>query len=458
LNLRSLNTLAALAVGAMISTTAQAETLSDALASTYRNSGLIDQNRAVLRAADEDVAQAISVLRPVFGYLATVGYSDSITSQSTASSVSSATLGISAEMLLYDFGRSQLSIDIAKETVLATRAALIDAENTALFNAVNAFQGVRRSVVFVELRENNVRLLIEQLRATRDRFEVGEVTRTDVSLSEASLAAARSSLAAERGGLARAKEQYRTIVGDYPGTLAPAPAMPSIPATEGEARAIARQENPIAKQVQHQVKAAELGVQIASRAMRPTLNAKGRLPLSDNESESANIGLELSGLIYQGGAISSQLRQAQARRDQARSQLYTAVLQVDQQVGNAYANLAVAIASIDASRQQVSAAELALRGTREELQLGARTTLDVLDQEQEVLDARTNLVSAEVDRIVAAYQVLDSIGLMTAENLRLNVPIYDPAAYYNAVRNAPRGQVSKQGQALDRVLRSIGKQ
>jgi len=453
LNLRSLNTLAALAVGAMISTTAQAETLSDALVSTYRNSGLIDQNRAVLRAADEDVAQAIAVLRPVLGYLASVGYDD--TSQSAGSSAS---LRLSVDMLLYDFGRSQLSIDIAKETVLATRAALIDAENTALFNAVNAFQAVRRSVVFVELRENNVRLLIEQLRATRDRFEVGEVTRTDVSLSEASLAAARSSLAAERGGLARAKEQYRTIVGDYPGTLAPAPDMPSIPATEGEARAIARQENPIAKQVQHQVKAAELGVQIASRAMRPSLNANGRLSVNDDGDESASIGLELSGRIYQGGAISSQLRQAQARRDEARSQLYTAGLQVDQQVGNAYANLAVAIASIDASRQQVSAAELALRGTREELQLGARTTLDVLDQEQEVLDARTNLVSAEVDRIVAAYQVLDSIGLMTAENLRLNVPIYDPAAYYNAVSNAPRGQVSKQGQALDRVLRSIGKQ
>ena len=453
MNLRSLNTLAALAVGAMISTTAQAETLSDALVSTYRNSGLIDQNRAVLRAADEDVAQAIAELRPVLKYLASVEYAD--TSQSAGSSAS---LRLSVDMLLYDFGRSQLSIDIAKETVLATRAALIDAENTALFNAVNAFQAVRRSVVFVELRENNVRLLIEQLRATRDRFEVGEVTRTDVSLSEASLAAARSSLAAERGGLARAKEQYRTIVGDYPGTLAPAPDMPSIPATEGEARAIARQENPIAKQVQHLVKAAELGVQIASRAMRPSLNANGRLSVNDDGDESASIGLELSGRIYQGGAISSQLRQAQARRDEARSQLYTAGLQVDQQVGNAYANLAVAIASIDASRQQVSAAELALRGTREELQLGARTTLDVLDQEQEVLDARTNLVSAEVDRIVAAYQVLDSIGLMTAENLRLNVPIYDPAAYYNAVSNAPRGQVSKQGQALDRVLRSIGKQ
>jgi len=451
--LRSLNKLAAFVVTAMIASTAQAETLSDALASTYRNSGLIDQNRAVLRAADEDVAQAVSALRPVLGYLASAGYSD--TAQGAGSSAS---IGLSADMLLFDFGRSQLSIDIAKETVLATRAALIDAENTALFNAVNAFQSVRRSVVFVELRENNVRLLMEQLRATRDRFEVGEVTRTDVSLSEASLAAARSALAAERGGLARAQEQYRTIVGDYPGTLTPARSMPSIPASEAEARSIARQENPLVKQVQHQVKAAELSVAISSRAMRPTLNASGDVSVDDDGNDSASIGLALRGTLYQGGAISSQLRQAQALRDQARSQLYTAGLQVDQQVGNAYANLAVAVASIDATTRQVRAAELALRGTREELQLGARTTLDVLDQEQEVLDARTNLVSAEVDRIVAAYQVLDSMGLMTAENLRLNVPIYDPAAYYNSVGDAPRGRVSKQGQALDRVLRSIGKE
>lgn len=450
---RILKSLAILAVSATMVASAQAETLSDALVSTYRNSGLIDQNRAVLRAADEDVAQAVAALRPVLGYLATAGYADN-----AQGSGSSASIGLSADMLLYDFGRSQLSIDIAKEAVLATRSALIDAENTALFNAVNAYQAVRRSMVFVELRENNVRLLTEQLRATRDRFEVGEVTRTDVSLSEASLAAARSALAAERGGLARAREQYRTVVGEYPGVLAPADAMPSIPGSEAEARAIARQENPLVKQVQHQVKAAELAVEIASRAMRPTLNASGDISVDDDGNDSASLGLALRGTLYQGGAISSRLRQAQAQRDQARSQLYTTGLRVDQEVGNAYANLAVATASIEASAQQVRAAELALRGTREELQLGARTTLDVLDQEQEVLDARTNLVSAQVDRIVAAYQVLDATGLMTAENLRLNVPIYDPAAYYNAVSNAPRGLVSKQGEALDRVMRSLGKE
>ncbi len=206
------------------------------------------------------------------------------------------------------------------------------------------------------------------------------------------------------------------------------------------------------------MKAAELGVEIAARATRPSLNASGGISVNQDGDESANLGISLSGPIYQGGAISSRLRQAQARRDQARAQLYTAGFQVDQEVGNAYANLAVAVARINASRQEVQAAELALRGVREELQLGARTTLDVLDQEQDVLDARTNLVSAEVDRIVAAYQVLDAIGLMTAENLRLNVPIYDPAAYYNSVIDAPRGSVSKQGAALDRVLRSLGKE
>lgn len=450
---RILTKIATLAACALIATSAQAETLSDALVSTYRNSGLIDQNRAVLRAADEDVAQAVSTLRPVLSYLASANYSDNQQGSGT-----SASMGLSADMLLYDFGRSRLSVDIAKESVLATRAALIDAENTALFNAVAAYQEVRRSVIFVELRENNVRLLTEQLRATQDRFEVGEVTRTDVSLSEASLAAARAALAAERGGLARAREQYRTIVGDYPGVLVPVSNLPSIPATEAAARAIARQQNPLVTQVQHQVKAAELGVQVASRAMRPTLNASGNLSVDEDGNDAASVGVSLSGRLYQGGAIPSQLRQAQARRDQARAQLYTTGLQVDQQVGNAYASLAVATASIDASTRQVRAAELALRGTREELQLGARTTLDVLDQEQEVLDARTNLASAGVDRIIAAYQVLDAMGLMTAENLRLNVPIYDPAAYYNSVKDAPRGQVSKRGQALDRVMRSLGKE
>lgn len=444
----------AAAVGLLIlAAPVAAETLSDALATAYRNSGLIEQNRAVLRAVDEDVAQAVAALRPVVNYAIGAGYSNP-----TVGDDITASLSLSAGMLLYDFGRGDIGVDVAKETVLATRAALVDIENTVLLNTVTAYLSVRRSEAFVGLRQNNVRLLTEQLRATRDRFEVGEVTRTDVSLAEARLAAARSGLAAEQGGLAQAREQYKAVVGVYPGTLAPPPTPPAIPGTEDAARAAARQQNPQVIQVQHQVKAADLAVERAALSKYPTLDATGRFSVDHNGDDSTSLGIELSGPIYQGGTIASGLRQARATRDQIRAQLYTTGLLVDQQVGNAYANLAVAIASIDASDRQVRAAQLALEGVREELQLGARTTLEVLDQEQEVLDAQTSRVSAEVDRHISVYQVLDSIGLLTAERLGLNVPIYDPAAYYNAVKDAPSGAVSPQGQKLDRALRAIGRE
>ena len=190
----------------------------------------------------------------------------------------------------------------------------------------------------------------------------------------------------------------------------------------------------------------------------PSLDATTRLSIDDDGDDSASIGVTLSGPIYQGGAIASGQRRAQALRDQVRAQLYTTGLLVEQQVGNAYANLAVAIASIDASNRQVMAAQLALEGVREELQLGARTTLEVLDQEQELLDAQTSRVSADVDRHIAVYQILDSMGVLTAETLGLNVPIYDPAAYYNAVKGAPSHNVSPQGKKLDSLFRAIGRE
>lgn len=429
-----------------------AETLADALAAAYRTSGLIEQNRAVLRAADEDVAQAVAVLRPVIGYATSLDFTDS-----EFTSDLSASVALTGSILLYDFGQSQLGIDAAKETVLATRATLLDIENTVLLNTVTAYLNVRTAEAFVDLRESNVRLLTQQLRATRDQFEVGEVTRTDVSLAEAALAAARSGAAADQGALVQARELYRVVVGQYPGQLAPPPASPAIPNTQQEARDVARRNNPALLQVQRQVKAAELGVQIAQRATKPTLNGTGIVSLDDDGDTITSLGVELSGPIYQGGAITSQLRQAQANRDALRGLLFNSGLLVDQEVGNAYADLAVAIASIDASEQQVAAATLAFEGGREEFQLGARTTLDVLDLEQDLLDARTNLISAIQDRQLAVYQVLDAMGLLTAEKMGLNVPIYDPAAYYNAVKDGPTHNVSPQGEKLDRILKALGK-
>jgi len=180
----------------------------------------------------------------------------------------------------------------------------------------------------------------------------------------------------------------------------------------------------------------------AQAAMRPDLNLTARLGASDqlsdnNDTSSARLGIELGGPIYQGGRLSSQVRQAMAQRDAQRAQLHLATLQVKQDVGNGFANLRAARASRVANREAVNAAQVAFEGTREEAQLGARTTLDVLDAEQELLDARTNLISASVDVVIAAYSVLSAVGELTARDLNLGVQTYDPSAYYDLERQPP---------------------
>ena len=203
--------------------------------------------------------------------------------------------------------------------------------------------------------------------------------------------------------------------------------------------------------------AAEIGIARAESVLRPTVNLTTQIGIDQDFEESAGVNLEVSGPLYQGGRLASQVREFQARRDAARGQLLETARQIEQAVGDAYSFLEVARASRQAFVQQVSAAQVAFEGVREEAQLGARTTLDVLDAEQELLDARASLVSAEVDETVASYSVLQAMGLLTARNLGLNVQAYDPTAYYNLVDDAPtRG--SEQGRALDRVLEAIGQE
>jgi outer membrane protein len=180
--------------------------------------------------------------------------------------------------------------------------------------------------------------------------------------------------------------------------------------------------------------------------------------VDDNGDDTESVGLSLSGPIYQGGQIASSIRQGQAQRDAARAGLYLAVQNTEQEVGNAWADLAVARATQAASVQQVTAARLALRGGQQELEVGSRTTLDVLDLEQELLDAQANQISAEVDSILATYALLSSMGLLTVDHLGLGIATYDPAAYYNAVKSAPTVFVSPQGEKLDKVLRSLNRE
>lgn len=448
---------------------ASADTLTDALIGAYNTSGLLEQNRALLRAADEDVAGTIAGLRPVISWTADITRSFSERSGgglgsfgASSSGATNLNAGLTAEWLLYDFGRTRLSADAAKETVLATRQNLVSIEQQVLLRAVQAFMNVQRNTRFVALRRNNVRVINESLRAARDRFEVGEVTRTDVSQAEARLSLSRSNLATARGDLERSIEEYRAVVGKKPGTLAQPPSPPSLVRSEPDAKQFALRTHPDMLAAQFNVASAKLNVLVAEAAMKPriTLNAGVGITEELNGSqynENGSFGVQVRGPIYQGGALASSKRRAFAQRDAQLGELHQTRDRIRQNVGNAYAVLDAARASASATAEAVRAGKLAFEGVNEEAKLGARTTLDVLNAEQEYLDAQANQISAQADVFIAAYSVLESIGELTVRDLNLNVQTYDPAAYYNLVKDAPAA-LSARGKSLDRVLRKIGKQ
>ena len=461
----------AVAVMVVIAPAAYADTLADALAGAYNTSGLLEQNRALLRAADEDVAGTVAGLRPIISWSTDVtrSYSNSrggtgVSASFTNSSSGSTNLnaGITAEWLLYDFGRTQLTIDAAKELVLSTRESLVSIEQQVLLRAVQAYMNVVRNTRFVELRRNNVRVIGESLRAAQDRFDVGEVTRTDVAQAEARLSLSRSNLATAQGDLERAIEEYVAVVGKRPGNLSQPPSMPRLTRSEEAAKQVALRSHPDMLAAQHDVSTAKLNVLVAEAAMKPRVSLNGSLGVTERlngntSADSGSFGLQIGGPIYQGGALSSAKRRAFAQRDAQLGALHVTRDRIRQNVGNAYAILQAARASATATAEAVRAGRVAFEGVNEEAKLGARTTLDVLNAEQEYLDAQANQISAQADVFIAAYSVLESTGELTVRDLQLAVQTYDPAAYYNLVKDAPAA-LSERGRSLDRVLRKIGNQ
>ncbi|MCW9042320.1 MAG: TolC family protein, partial [Pseudopelagicola sp.] len=317
----------ALSVLAIVPVQATAETLADALASAYEHSGLLMQNRALLRAADEDVAVSLSSLRPILGWSASIErsfstYATAATSGVTMSSTATeANIGLSASLLVYDGGTSKLAVEAAKETVLATRQQLISIEQQVLLGAVQAYMNVVRDAQIVELRRNNLRLVARELQAAKDRFEVGEVTRTDVALAEAQLAGGRANLAVAQGNLMASKEQYAASIGHQPGSLQTPRGLPQVPARIEETRAIAERGHPDLTAVQHAIQAAEYGVQRARAAMGPTVKLQGSYGVSQDLgndtyfSRGGSVSLGVEQPIYRGGQLSALLRQAMANRD-----------------------------------------------------------------------------------------------------------------------------------------------
>ncbi|MEO6298980.1 MAG: TolC family outer membrane protein [Paracoccaceae bacterium] len=440
----------------------QAETLTDALISAYRASHLLEQNQAVLRAADEDVADAVGQLLPVLQFTANAGVTRTDSPGVAADLISKPiTLQLSASIPIFDFGRGALNVDIKNELVLASQQSLVNVEQQVLLDAVSAYVNMGLQTELVAAQESNVRLITQDLRAAQDRFDVGEVTRTDVALAQAQLAAANASLASAQGDYNIARERYNAAIGHYPTKLAPLPKSPVTARSLEEARALALRTHPVIQQSQHQAKAADIGVALAKAQMSPNVTGSVALQQGINSDNlglgtvTKSVGLQMTQTLYAGGRLSSGFRQAIAQSQSAHAGLLQTGVKVSEAVGGAWSNILVANASIIAGSEQIRAAQAAYDGVKEEAALGSRTTLDVLDAEQNLLSAKSARLTATANFYIGQYQLLSTMGLLTARHLHLGVPIFDPQAYYNAVKTAPA--TSAQGAKLDRILKSLGK-
>ncbi len=440
----------------------QAQTLRDTLVQAYRTSPVLEAQRAVLAATNEGIAQVRARRRPQVEGSATAALSDS----SVGDSRDSYSVGIDASLLLYDHGRTAAALNAAEAQVGASLADLRAVEQNVLLDAATAFLDIRRDAQLVSLSQSNVDVLGQQVRATQDRFEVGEVTLTDVSLAQARQAAARSTLAASEGQLRLSRDRYQAVVGVPPGALAPPPPAPLMPGTLADAEAISMREHPALAAARLRELAASHDLERARRDFGPSAGVNGSVQYGigqgqlDQDVLSAQVGLQATIPIYSGGQLESATRQAEAVLAQRKAQLQSTARSVRQGVAAAWSNIAVAKASITASRQQVEAAEIAVSGVREEASLGARTTLDVLDREQELRDAQFSLVSAQRDEYVAAFSLLSAMGLLSVTHLNLGIAPYDPGMVVSeSGKNPPTaaGVNGFDGSVVDRISDRWGK-
>lgn len=446
-------------VMALTSSPAGAETLADALVTAYQSSPLLAANRAALRSLDESVPQARSSRRPQLDVSA--GGSSSLEIESIDEPVHQLQAALNASLLLFDNGQSKAAIESARNSIASGRADLKDVEQLVLFNAVQAYADVRRDEEFVRLASNDVQRLSETLDATQNRFDVGEVTRTDVSQSQSRLAASRSTLAGAEGSLDVSREAYRSAVGVPPRNLAPLPPIPAVPKSLDAATQIGMQRNPRIISAQFAERAAVYDFDRARAAKGLSISATASAGVQRNNAQAGlnglqwdgdtfgEIGLNASVPLYSGGRDDSLIRQAQAVLDQRRFEVQDEGRTVTQSVGRAWSELQVARASIVARREQAEAARIAAEGVAEEARLGARSTLDVLDADQERLQAEAEIVQAMRDEYVAAYGLLQAMGLLTVEHLKLGIETYDPDVYFEKVQAGPRGGYDTS--AVDRI-------
>ena len=431
---------------AFATSTASADTLREALVSTYQANPTLTAQRENLKATDANVAIARSAGRPTIA--SNVGVTRDITRSGRfdvgGSKGPFLTGGVDFAYPIFQGGTVKNDIRAAKTRVEAGRATLRAVEGDVFTEAVGAYMDVIRDRAIVELNVNNVRVLETNLEATRDRFQIGDLTRTDVAQSEARLALSRSRLEVAQSRLTGSEENYRRVIGHRPGVLQPPPPLPPLPTTADQAVQIALVNNPDLIAASHQVEAAGYDVRSVRGTRLPTISAVGSGDYARTMSGD-NVGLDRSGTatsigvqgripIYQGGLPSARIRQAQAIEGQTGEQRVAAERLVVANARSALATYQAANDVITSNEVAVKANELALEGARAENSVGTRTILDVLNAEQELLNAQVELVTARREAYVAGFQLLNVMGEAEAADLGLEGgPLYDPLGNYRRV-------------------------
>ncbi len=444
---RSVVVLALIAGSLATSSLAQAETISGALAKAYSTNPQLNVQRANTRVADENVPRATAGYRPTvtatgdFGYQTNESFRPGPNGQAQVDSLPRG-YGLTVQQNLWNGNRTLNSVRQAESQVLLSREQLRSVEGTVLSNGAIAYMNVMRDTAIFNLRANNVRVLSEQLRATRDRFQVGEVTQTDVAQSEAALAIGRSDAFVAQSNLQNSMAVYRQIIGVQPKQLSPArPLLHLLPKARAPAVNLALREHPDIVAALHSADAAALAIKVAEGALLPTVNLQGNIQqrfdlqnVQGTRARTASIIGQLNIPLYDGGVATSSVRQAKEQHGSARLQVELQREAVRAAVVSSWGVWENSARVIAAQRAAVRAAEIALAGIREEARVGQRTTFDLLNARQTLLNASVQLVTAQRDQVVSSYAVLQSIGRLTAQNLQLKVTPYDPGVHYDQVR------------------------
>jgi outer membrane protein len=432
----------ALAVGASASVV-HAQSLIEALSTTYNSNPDLLAQRAVLRQTDETLAQAVANWRP--RVTLSVEFNkiefDSLPQirPATYYALNGRTTLLSMTQPIFRGGRTVADTKTAQANIQAQRAVLADTEQNVLLQAATVYADLLRDLGIVDARKNNVRVLVQQLDATRERFRVGELTITDVSQAEARLEGAKADLVLAEAQVRVDQAAYQRVIGAKPGLLGELPLIGALPASEEECIALAMDYAPRAVSAQNRITAAGYGVNSAVAALLPQVNLVGfvqyqqDLSVPNDQYYQYGVRLQATVPIYQNGSEWSAIRSAKELVGQRRNELDSARRQAAQTVISSWRNLDSARSRVTSFTAAVKANDVALNGVRQEALVGSRTTLDVLNAEQELLNSQVQLITARRDVQVGYYGVLAGIGRLTARTLGLPVEYYDEEKYYKEI-------------------------